>query len=165
MGAFIGVLVAYSVLCGFIGSAIGRPKGREASGFLFGFFFGVFGLIIIAVMGPTVEAETNRAGSIRAALHGDPNVGDTVRLTSAIKLTRGGRLPQGLESKVLATDAQVQGPTGIHWVGYDSLQVINVGSMMEKKCPRCAENIKAEAVVCRYCGNEFTSEAVPSLTQ
>jgi hypothetical protein len=25
----------------------------------------------------------------------------------------------------------------------------------EKKCPRCAESVKAEAQVCRFCGNEF----------
>ena len=30
----------------------------------------------------------------------------------------------------------------------------------EKKCPACAERIKLEARVCRYCGHEFTSREV-----
>lgn len=26
---------------------------------------------------------------------------------------------------------------------------------LEKKCPKCAENIKAEAKICRFCSHEF----------
>jgi len=29
----------------------------------------------------------------------------------------------------------------------------------EKVCPRCAETVKEAALVCRYCGHEFSSEA------
>jgi len=30
-----------------------------------------------------------------------------------------------------------------------------IGNSAQKKCPRCAELVKAEALVCRFCGYEF----------
>jgi hypothetical protein len=32
---------------------------------------------------------------------------------------------------------------------------LGLGSM--KRCPRCAEDVRSAAVVCRYCGHEFDS--------
>ena len=32
-------------------------------------------------------------------------------------------------------------------------------SELSKQCPRCAEKIKVAAVVCRFCGHEFTDGA------
>lgn len=41
-----------------------------------------------------------------------------------------------------------------------------VASGTQKKCPKCAELVKAEATVCRFCGHEFAPPApVPTLPE
>jgi len=40
-------------------------------------------------------------------------------------------------------------------IGFIILLVIGPSPSTLKKCPKCAEEVKAEAVVCRFCGYEF----------
>ena len=38
---------------------------------------------------------------------------------------------------------------------------LTIPQASEKKCPFCAETVKYEAVVCRYCGRDLPTVAVP----
>lgn len=47
-----GFVVLIWIICGIAGYSIGNAKGRGPTGLLLGLLLGVFGIIIIAVMGP-----------------------------------------------------------------------------------------------------------------
>jgi hypothetical protein len=49
-------------------------------------------------------------------------------------------------------------PDGILSVTYE-LKKIEPPTAAEKQCPRCAETIKSEAKVCRFCGHNFDAAA------
>jgi uncharacterized membrane protein YeaQ/YmgE (transglycosylase-associated protein family) len=55
------IWIVAAVVCGFIGHAIGKPKGRESTGAWLGALLGVIGIIIIALMGRDREAEIREA--------------------------------------------------------------------------------------------------------
>ena len=54
-------------------------------------------------------------------------------------------------------------PDGTLTVTYElsaiSANSANVVLVEEKVCPRCAERVKAAALVCRFCGHEFPPES------
>src|SRR5689334_19654363 len=61
----IWLIVAF--VCGLVGSAIGSGKGRQGAGFALGALFGIFGILIIAVMSPTPEAQAEMNEEVAAA--------------------------------------------------------------------------------------------------
>jgi hypothetical protein len=52
------------LIFGLIGRYIGRDKGRSSEGFWIGFLLGPIGLIIVALLQPTVEVEASRAQQV-----------------------------------------------------------------------------------------------------
>jgi hypothetical protein len=68
VGILIFVILVVALVFGAIGGAIGSGKGRGTAGFWLGFFLGAIGLIIVAVMQPTPQAEAERLVQVQAAL-------------------------------------------------------------------------------------------------
>lgn len=56
---------------------------------------------------------------------------------------------------------EITGPSGgTHWMPRSDLRGVPNATWVaarEKKCPRCAELVKAEAQVCRFCGHDFVT--------
>lgn len=97
--ATILVIWGISALLGMI---IGANKGRAGTGLVLGLLLGFIGVIIVAVMSPTPEAQAERNQQV--AIH---------------------------------TGALIGG----------------------RKCPFCAETVRAEAIVCRFCGRDLEAVA------
>lgn len=56
MNTLIVIAVFWTVIFGWIGGAIWKPKGREIAWFFLGFFLGFVGWIITACLNKTDEA-------------------------------------------------------------------------------------------------------------
>jgi uncharacterized membrane protein YeaQ/YmgE (transglycosylase-associated protein family) len=60
VAALVIWVLTWIVLGGFVGYAIGKPKGRSGEGFAFGAVLGVIGWVIVAVLEPTEEVRQRR---------------------------------------------------------------------------------------------------------
>jgi hypothetical protein len=145
------IIVAADAVVAWIGGAVWRSKGgRFWPAFWLTILVGGLGLFFVAFARP---------GWVRPQR--DPRVGDVVELVKNVRLDKGW-LNRGQRSKVLAADTiqgqrvvEIVGPHGdTHWVAVDVVSIIS-SSPDDKKCPRCAELVKVEAAVCRFCGHEF----------
>lgn len=60
MEVYVCVWLGVGVICGAIGGAIGSSRGRAAAGTIVGLLFGPLGLIVAALLPPTIAAEAAR---------------------------------------------------------------------------------------------------------
>jgi hypothetical protein len=65
------LVVVWGCVWGAVGAAIGGRKGLGRAGFWLGFFLGFIGLIIVAVMQPTPQAEAQHLAQVQTALAGE----------------------------------------------------------------------------------------------
>jgi hypothetical protein len=47
-------------------------------------------------------------------------------------------------------------------ISFIIVAVIGIPKGESKKCPKCAEEVKVEAEICRFCGHNFLSAAIPA---
>lgn len=149
----MGFVLLYLITCWIVGSIAGRvwrSKGGDYSaGFWMGALLHLLGLFYVAFAHPPKSV-------------GEARPGDQIVLARPLKLDRGGRLPRGEAGEVLSTSrvdgvdvVEIRTRRGTHLVASSGVVVTSIGSSREKKCPECAEEVKVEAAVCRFCGYRF----------
>lgn len=146
--------IVTAIIVGIVAARVWQSKGGDFwQGFFLGFLLHLLGLFFVAFAVPNTAP---------------PMVGQAIKTRRRINLDNGSRLPADYLADVIAVDnvggtpiVNIKSPTGsTHWIAARDVrpaQSVAPSASATKVCPRCAEAIKAEATVCRYCGHEFSS--------
>jgi hypothetical protein len=79
VGAVLVVGAVVWLACGFVGMTIGESKGRSGTGFVLGLLLGVIGLVVIALMSPTPEAQARHELAVSEAARTSHAAGAALR--------------------------------------------------------------------------------------
>jgi hypothetical protein len=68
--------------------------------------------------------------------------------------------PVVLQEEISRLSAELTEKYPPHPINAQEEKISHYSAALTKKCPQCAEQIKAEAKVCRYCGKKFDEEEI-----
>lgn len=128
------------LLCGVAAAMIGSQKGMGGQGFLLGFLLGPFGILFALLS----TGNRKTCPQCRELIHKDAEV--CPRCKAEL-------IPAAPPVSVLPHEGH---PAMVSQIRIED---------MTKKCPNCAEQIKLEARVCRFCGHKFEAGEIQAAVQ